>query len=86
MELHEKIKLYRQEAKMSRRILALMLGTDSRTIEKYEKGDIVPDFEILRRIAALLNISIFTFLPISDSELMDELERREVFINEFYGG
>ncbi len=56
MEIGQKIQFYRKANKLTQRELADLTKIDIRTIQHYEKGDIVPKTEQLERLANALPI------------------------------
>ena len=65
----EKIKLYRENKKMTQNEVADILGVSSATISKYESGALEPNIESLKRLSELFEISIDELL----NELIDEI-------------
>lgn len=64
----EKIKLYRENRKMTQNEVADILGVSSATISKYESGALEPNIESLKRLAELFEISI--------DELLNDEEKK----------
>ena len=64
----EKIKLYRENKKMTQNEVADILGVSSATISKYESGALEPNIESLKRLAELFEISI--------DELLNDEEKK----------
>ena len=64
----EKIKLYRENKKMTQNQVADILGVSSATISKYESGALEPNIESLKRLAELFEISI--------DELLNDEEKK----------
>ena len=58
MTVGEKIKLVRQQKKISQQKLGNMLGVSQAMIAQYEKGDRNPKIETLQRIAIALEVPI----------------------------
>ena len=69
--LGDKIKLYRENKKMTQNDLADILEVSSGTISKYESGALEPNIESLKRLAELFGISI-------DELLNDEKEKFDI--------
>lgn len=65
--LGDKIKLYRENKRMTQNEVADMLNVSPATISKYESGALEPNIESLKRLAELFEISI-------DELLSDEKE------------
>lgn len=51
------IKFYREKAKLTQTELADKINKNIRTLQKYEKGDIAPTFNIIKKIAEILGVS-----------------------------
>ena len=66
--LGDKIKLYRENKKMTQNQVADILGVSSATISKYESGALEPNIESLKRLAELFEISI--------DELLNDEEKK----------
>lgn len=64
----EKIKLYRENKKMTQNEVADILGVSSATISKYESGALEPNIESLKRLSELFEISI--------DELLNDEEKK----------
>ena len=64
----EKIKLYRENRKMTQNEVADILGVSSATISKYESGALEPNIESLKRLSELFEISI--------DELLNDEEKK----------
>lgn len=56
--LGEKIKLYRENKKMTQNEIANILDVSPATVSKYESGALEPNIESLKRLAELFEISI----------------------------
>lgn len=67
----EKIKLYRENKKMTQNQVADILGVSSATISKYESGALEPNIESLKRLSELFEISI-------DELLNDEKKKFDI--------
>ena len=66
--LGEKIKLYRENKKMTQLEIAEYLGVKPATISKYESGALEPNIESLKKIAELFGISIDELLKDEESQ------------------
>ena len=64
----KKIKLYRENKKMTQNEVADILGVSSATISKYESGALEPNIESLKRLSELFEISI--------DELLNDEEKK----------
>ena len=51
------IKFYREKSKLTQTELADKINKNIRTLQKYEKGDIAPTFNIIKKIAEILGVS-----------------------------
>ncbi len=69
--LGDKIKLYRENKKMTQNEVADILGVSSATISKYESGTLEPNIESLKRLAELFEISV-------DELLNDEEDKFDI--------
>lgn len=69
--LGDKIKLYRENKKMTQNEIAETLDVSSATVSKYESGALEPNIESLKRLADLFEISI-------DELLNDEEEKFDI--------
>lgn len=69
--LGDKIKLYRENKKMTQNEVADVLNVSSATISKYESGTLEPNIESLKRLAKLFEISV-------DELLNDEEDRFDI--------
>ena len=56
--LGEKIKLYRENKKMTQNEVAEALGVKAATISKYEAGTLEPNIESLKKLADLFEVSV----------------------------
>ena len=66
--LGEKIKLYRENKKMTQLEIAEYLGVKPATISKYESGTLEPNIESLKKISELFGISIDELLKDEESQ------------------
>lgn len=69
--LGDKIKLYRENKKMTQNEIANILDVSTATVSKYESGALEPNIESLKRLAELFEVSI-------DELLNDQEERFDV--------
>jgi len=69
--LGDKIKLYRENKKMTQSDIANILNVSSATISKYESGALEPSIESIKRLAELFKISI-------DELLNDEEDKFDI--------
>ena len=69
--LGDKIKLYRENKKMTQNEVADVLNVSSATISKYESGTLEPNIESLKRLAELFEISV-------DELLNDEEDKFDI--------
>ena len=69
--LGDKIKLYRENKKMTQNDIANILNVSPATVSKYESGSLEPNIESLKRLAELFEISI-------DELLNDEEDKFDI--------
>ena len=69
--LGDKIKLYRENKKMTQNDIADILEVSAGTVSKYESGTLEPSIESIKRLAELFEISI-------DELLNDEKEKFDI--------
>ncbi len=65
-KIHNRIALFRAEAKLSRKALAEAVGVNPQTIGFLERGDYTPSLELAMNLAAQFGVSIdllFSFRP-----------------------
>ena len=74
--LGDKIKLYRENKKMTQKEVADILNVSSATISKYESGTLEPNIESLKRIAELFDISVDELL--NDEEYKFDISKINV--------
>ena len=67
--LGEKIKLYRENKKMTQLEIAEILGVKPTTISKYESGALEPNIESLKKLAELFETSIDGLLKENDFDI-----------------
>lgn len=70
MGFGSKIKLYRENRKLTQKEVAEVLGVESATVSKYESGALEPKIESLKALAELFEISL-------DELLSDETENEQ---------
>lgn len=68
--LGEKIKLYRENQKMTQNEIAALLNVSTATVSKYESGALEPNIESLKKLAELFQITV--------DELINEEEKFDV--------
>ena len=56
--LGDKIKVYRENKKMTQNDIADILNVSAGTVSKYESGTLEPSIESLKRLSELFGISI----------------------------
>lgn len=86
--LSERIKMLREEAKMSKSELALQLNVGVSSISQYETGDRVPSDDVKSNIAQLFNVSLDYLMGLSNirnpyifftlSEYFNSLTEKEI--------
>ena len=67
--LGEKIKLYRENKKMTQNEVAEILGVKAATISKYEAGTLEPNIESLKKLAELFEISVDELIKEDDFDI-----------------
>lgn len=72
---HKRIKEIRQLKKISQAELAFESDISQSQISKYEKGESVPNAEMLRKLAKPLQVEVFEFFYDSDKEIRQAFER-----------
>ena len=82
--LAENIKAIRKQRGMTQEELATRLNVVRQTVSKWEKGLSVPDADLLKRIAEILEIDVSTLLgaPISTETNTNEIAEQLSRINE----
>ena len=70
MSIGNKIKLLREERKMTQKDVAEILGVEPGTISKYESGTIEPSIESLKKLSETFNVTIDELLK-EDEEKFD---------------
>ena len=69
-----RIKLLREEFKMSQKELALKTGVTEGSISLYEKGDRKPSYEVLIKLSEIFGCSIDYIIGISNDRNSDKLD------------
>ena len=69
-----RIKLLREEFKMSQKELALKAGVTEGSISLYEKGDRKPSYEVLIKLSEIFGCSIDYIIGISNDRNSDKLD------------
>lgn len=67
-----KIKEFRQNAKLSQAQLAARMKTAANTISRWETGTYKPTVEDLEQLSRVFEVSILKFFPEGDSESLEE--------------
>lgn len=62
------LKYYRLKNNMTKKELAIAVGITPMSITHYENGSRKPDFEIIKKIAKVLNINLLDFMAVRDGE------------------
>lgn len=83
MNIGEKIKIFRIEKGLTQKELANRLGKSIRTIQKYEKGDIVPTIDLLIEIGKVLNIELIDANTFNSKIRFDDSVISELISNLF---
>lgn len=58
MEIKDKLKMYRENKKMTQKEIAKILGVEPATISKYESGMIEPNIESLKKLSDVFEVTI----------------------------
>lgn len=58
MEIKDKLKMYRENKKMTQKEIAEILGVEPATISKYESGMIEPNIESLKKLSDVFEVTI----------------------------
>ena len=61
-DIGKRIAEYRKEAKLTQKELADLVGVSLMSIGRYERGDSMPDADILDRIAEAIGVSTFNLM------------------------
>lgn len=86
MMIGERLKRIRLEKGMTQRQFGKLIHKPHTGISKIERGIQCLNMNDIEHITKILNISVLDLIYIPTNELATELEKREGFINEFYGG
>ena len=62
-----KIQILRKENNLIQQDLAEKLGVSNKSISKYERGEREPDFNTLKKLSNIFNVSIDYILGVTDS-------------------
>lgn len=81
MSVGENIKEYRKNKKITQKQLAELINKNDRTIQKYEKGEIIPPIPVIEEIAKALNCE-YTDLAISAEDWANflDLDKKEEMV------
>ena len=74
MNIGETIKKERKKKKLTQKELAIKIDKSIRMIQKYENGEVVPSFKILKQIGNVLNLPVEAFLSSEAISLRKEDE------------
>lgn len=58
MGIGENIKKFRKEKKLTQKQLGELINKGERTIQKYEKGDILPPIDVISEVAKVLRVTV----------------------------
>lgn len=82
MAFNDRLKMAREDKELSQIDLATQIGVAKNTYSQYESGDRKPNYEILKKLADVLEVSIDYLLEKSDSKLtVEQLEKWEAKYN-----
>lgn len=62
-----RIQILRKENNLTQQDLAEKLGVSNKSISKYERGEREPDFNTLKKLSNIFNVSIDYILGVTDS-------------------
>ena len=63
-----RIQILRKENNLTQQDLAEKLGVSNKSISKYERGEREPDFNTLKKLSNIFNVSIDYLLGLSDNK------------------
>lgn len=72
MNLQEKIQRHRKQKKWSQSELAKVLGISRDAVSKYERGDMTPSVEVVRRLAEVFEVSLDYLLGEQEGAVLDK--------------
>lgn len=62
MNVGEQLKFFRKKSKLTQKSLGEMMGVSTRTIQRFESGDVEPNLETLEKIADVLGCELTDLL------------------------
>jgi putative transcriptional regulator len=74
---HKKIKELRLLKNFTQEHIAFEANISQSQLSKYEKGESVPNAEMLRKLAKILDVEVFEFFYDSENEIKQAFERWE---------
>lgn len=77
----ERLRILRTQAKMTQAEVAVKIGVDRSTYAKYETGQSEPNFDILKKLAAVFDTSIASLFSAPDLESISENDIKAAFFN-----
>ena len=81
-KINEKIKHYRKANNLTQEDLAYRLNLSSRTVKRYESGEIIPSMQVLKRISEALNIDYKELNVEEDKkEMIKDTENKKEMVN-----
>lgn len=87
--LGPRIKENRKRLKITQKEFAKLLGKSERMVQKYESNEVVPSIEVIKQIAAILNMDTYDLLinPDLENELKENTSKskEDKFIKDFLG-
>lgn len=87
--LGPRIKENRKRLKITQKEFAKSLGKSERMVQKYESNEVVPSIEVIKQIAAILNMDTYDLLinPDLENELKENTSKskEDKFIKDFLG-
>ena len=74
MQIGEVIRTYRKRKDMTQEEMARRLGVTAPAVNKWEKGNSLPDITLLAPIARLLDVSLDTLLAFREDLTAEEIK------------
>lgn len=95
VSIGENIKIYRKRKKKTQKEISDIIGKSARMLQKYESNEVTPSLEVIDDIAKALDVekkkllgikSGIALINFTTKELIEELKRRNISLNDFIGG
>lgn len=85
MVINQNIKKFRKAKKLTQKQLAELIHKNTRTIQKYEEGSIIPPVEVIKEIAKTLDVAPIDILgPGNDFDSMPKTEEEKRIVGGVY--